>query len=50
MASYFSAYKVDDGMIGDVEALLVRSFANDLLNIRMERSADADPCLADNQR
>ena len=37
LASYFSAYKVDDGMIGDVEALLVRSFANDLLNIRMER-------------
>lgn len=37
LAHYFSAYEVVDGMIGEVEALLVRSFANDLLNIRMER-------------
>ena len=37
LASYFSAYHVTDGMIDDVEALLVRSFANNLLNIRMER-------------
>ena len=37
IASYFSAYEVVDEMIEDVEALLVRSFANDLLNIKMER-------------
>lgn len=37
LAHYFSAYVVDDKMINDLEALLVRSFANDLLNIRMER-------------
>jgi hypothetical protein len=36
LAEYFSAYEVDPGMIGDLEALLVRGFANDLLNIRME--------------
>jgi hypothetical protein len=37
VAAYFSAYQVADSMIDDLEALLVRSFANDLLNIRMER-------------
>lgn len=37
MASYFSAYDVVDGMIDEVEAMLVRSFANDLLNVRTER-------------
>ena len=37
LARYFSAYHVAEGMIGDVEAMLVRSFANDLLNKRMER-------------
>ncbi len=37
LASYFSAYEVADPMIEDLEALLVRSFANDLLNVRMER-------------
>jgi len=37
LASYFSAYVVTDGLIGKLEAMLVRSFANDLLNIRMER-------------
>jgi hypothetical protein len=37
LASYFSAYQVVDGMIDVVESLLVRSFANDLLNKRMER-------------
>jgi hypothetical protein len=39
IASYFSAYRVSDGMIDDLEALLVRSFANNLLNIKMERFA-----------
>jgi len=37
LASYFSAYQVVDGMINEVEAMLVRSFANDLLNKRMEK-------------
>lgn len=37
LAAYFSAYQVVDGMINELEAMLVRSFANDLLNKRMER-------------
>jgi len=36
LATYFSAYWVAEGMIDDLEALLVRGFANDLLNVRME--------------
>lgn len=35
MAHFFSAYQIDDGMIDDLEALMVRGFANDLLNVRM---------------
>lgn len=41
LAYYFSAYKVDDGMIEDLEALMVRGFANDLLNVKMETFAHA---------
>ena len=37
LAYYFSAYHVPDPIINDMEAMLVRSFANDLLNIRIER-------------
>lgn len=37
LAHYFSAYEVDDGMINDMEAFLVRGFANNLLNKNMER-------------
>lgn len=37
LASYFSAYAVADGLVDDVESLLVRSFANDILNKKMER-------------
>jgi hypothetical protein len=37
LAAYFSAYWVMEGMIDDLEALLVRGFTNDLLNIRMEK-------------
>ena len=37
LAAYVSAYAVSDGLIPVVEAMLVRSFANDLLNKRMER-------------
>jgi DNA-binding XRE family transcriptional regulator len=39
LAAYFSAYQVDDGMIDDLEALMVRAFANDLLNVKMETFA-----------
>lgn len=39
LAYYFSAYKIDHGMIDDLEALLVRGFANDLLNSKMETFA-----------
>jgi hypothetical protein len=37
LACYFSAYLVNPSVIDDLEALLVRGFANDLLNIKMER-------------
>jgi hypothetical protein len=37
LARYFSAYLVADGMINTLEAMLVRSFANNLLNKRMEQ-------------
>jgi hypothetical protein len=36
IASYMSAYEVDERMIGKIEALIVRAFANDLLNVKME--------------
>lgn len=39
LARYFSAYDVDDGMIDDLEALMVRGFANNLMNVRMETFA-----------
>lgn len=41
LARYFSAYHVDDEMIEDLEALLVRGFPNDLLNIKMEKFANS---------
>lgn len=37
IANYFSAYEAPEPMIGKIEALLVRAFANDLLNVRMEK-------------
>lgn len=37
LAAYVSAYEVEKMMICDLEALLVRGFANDLLNVRMEK-------------
>lgn len=39
LSCYFSAYHVDDGMIEDLEALMVRGFANSLLNVKMETFA-----------
>ncbi len=36
MAAYFSAYEISPGMIDSIEALIIRAFANDLLNTRME--------------
>jgi hypothetical protein len=41
IASYMSAYEVEGRLIGRLEALIVRSFANDLLNVKME-SIDLD--------
>lgn len=37
LAAYFSAYVVRDELIEDLESLLVRAFANDLSNVKMER-------------
>jgi len=37
VATYFSAYQVADSLINKMEAMLVRSFANDLLNKKMEK-------------
>ncbi|MFL1802966.1 hypothetical protein ACJW8F_16430 [Plesiomonas shigelloides] len=37
MASYFSAYEVEEDMINNVEALLVRVFANNILNVKIEK-------------
>lgn len=37
IATYFSAFEVPDLLIGKFEALIVRAFANDLLNVRMEK-------------
>lgn len=37
IAAYFSAFEVPDVLIGKFEALIVRAFANDLLNVRMEK-------------
>ena len=39
LSCYFSAYHVDDEMIEDLEALMVRGFANSLLNVKMETFA-----------
>lgn len=36
LAAYFSAYVIPDSLIDKFEAIIVRSFANDLLNKRME--------------
>ena len=36
MSGYFSAYEVSDDLIDTFEALIVRAFANDLLNSKME--------------
>jgi hypothetical protein len=37
IAHYMTAYQVPARLIGKFEALIVRSFANDLLNVRMEK-------------
>lgn len=36
LAEYVSAYRVADGMVDNVESLLIRAFPNDLLNKRIE--------------
>ena len=40
IAAYVSAYHVADGLIERFEALVIRSFANDLLNVRMKSLED----------
>lgn len=50
LASYFSAYEVADEMINDIETMLVRSFANDLLNKRMERFGQQKKSRANSKR
>lgn len=37
VAKYFSAYEVDEHQIAQIEALLIRAFPNDLMNVRMEK-------------
>lgn len=37
MVTYFSAYNVENDMINNIEALLVRVYANGLLNARIEK-------------
>ncbi len=37
LACYFSAYEVEKDLINNMEAILVRSFANTILNARMEK-------------
>jgi len=37
LANYFSAYAVAAELIDDLEALLIRAFANNLLNVHMEK-------------
>lgn len=36
LASYFSAYKVHEDMVHNIEALLIRAFTNNLMNKKME--------------
>jgi len=36
IAHYFSAYKIEKDLIDNAEALLIRSFSNDLTNLQME--------------
>ena len=37
LAAYFTAWEVEGPMIPQVEALLMRAFANDTLNLKMEK-------------
>lgn len=37
MAEYFSAYEVAIDLIDTIESILIRSFPNDLLNVKMEK-------------
>ena len=41
-ACYVSAYKVDELAIRDFEALIIRSFPNDLTNVRMETKGEKE--------
>ncbi|WP_319408741.1 hypothetical protein [uncultured Desulfosarcina sp.] len=37
LAHYFSAYEINNDLIDNIEAMLVRAFANTVLNARMEK-------------
>jgi len=37
IASYFSAFKIEERLIDNIEAFMIRAFANDLTNVRMEK-------------
>lgn len=37
IAVYFSAFKVEEHLIDNIEAFMIRAFANDLTNVRMEK-------------
>lgn len=50
LAAYFSAFEIDAQMINDLEALIVRAFANDLLNVKMERFVGVKQAAATNSR
>ena len=41
-ACYVSAYRVDELAIRDFEALIIRSFPNDLTNVRMETKGNVE--------
>ena len=48
-ACYVSAYKVDELAIRDFEALIIRSFPNDLTNVRMETKNKIETLFLDDE-
>jgi len=40
VATYLSAYEVDDALVDKVEALMIRSFINELSNVKVENLAE----------
>ena len=50
LAQYFSVYSVVEDMVDDLEALLVRAFPNDLLNLKMEKFGKRSRSSADKKK